>query len=183
MDELFKPDNLKKFWPTKKQEPKERVLATMRFVIYLSVILFIIKQDKRIIILGMGILFVLYMMYSNGMVKKYSETYRSAGEPTATADNFMDNTLMANYPMGPNTGVPTNSDEEWKKIHPFLEGSHWSQMNFFKMPNNNLNEFTRGAYEPMFKPTCRDDNEVCDQTTRPDWIQSRGPARTNNGLY
>jgi len=46
-----------------------------------------------------------------------------------------------------------------------------------------LNDFLKGTYPPMFKPTCRDDNEVCDLTTRPEWVQSRGPARTNNGLY
>jgi hypothetical protein len=183
MEELFDTNQMFKFWPTKKQQPKDRVLCTMRFVIYLTVILFIIRQDKRIVLLGMGIIFILYMMHTNNMIKPAVESFETGGLADATVDNFMDNKLMSNYTIGPNTGVPSNSDEEWKKIHPFLESKNWSQHNFYKVPNNNLGDFVKGAYPDMFKPTCRDDNGVCDLTTRPEYVQTRGPARRNNGLY
>ena len=184
MDELFNRDKLLNFWPSKKQQPKERVLSAMRFVIYTTVILFLIRQDKRIILLGAGILFVLYMMYSNGMIKpsEVDISVEEMGIPS-TSDNFMGNELMQNYTVGPNTGIPSNSEQIWDQVHPFMEDKKFSQHNFYKVPNNNIRDLLTTAYPSMFQPTCRDDNSVCDQTTRPDWINSRGPVRRNNGLY
>jgi hypothetical protein len=183
MDDLFDRTKMKIFWPSKTQEPKERVLATMRFVIYLSVILFIIRRDPRILLLAGGVLFILYMMYTNGMVKpSYFPNVIPEGPPS-TENNFMNNPLMKNYPMGPNTGIPSNADEEWSKVHPFREGKHWSQMNFFKMPNNNLEDFLKDGYTDMFTPRCRDDTSFCEPEMRTEFIQSRGPPRRNNGIY
>jgi hypothetical protein len=169
-------------WPSKKQNPRQRVLATARFVVIASLIAFVLKRDTRIIALGAGILFILYMMYTNGMIKPASSEYKDISL-TSNSDNFMGNTLMKNYPMGQNYGIPSNSDEVWNKVHPFLEDKKFSQHNFFKMPNNNLGDFLKGAYPDMFKPTCRDDTSVCDPEIRTEYIQTRGPARTNNGMY
>jgi hypothetical protein len=184
MDELFDKRKLMDFWPQKSQDPKERALATARFVIYTSVVLFVLKRDTRILMLGAGILFVLFMMYKNNMIKDaIIKVSMPDGGPSATANNFMGNPLMQNYPMGRDVSIPSNSNQVWESIHPFMEDKKFSQSNFFKMPNNNLADFLHGAYPSMFGPSCRDDTSVCDPDARPAWINSKGPARTNNGMY
>ena len=50
--EIFRNDKLLEFWPTAKQSARERVAATSRFVIYASVLIYIINRDPRVFALG-----------------------------------------------------------------------------------------------------------------------------------
>ena len=145
--------------------------------------MFLLKRDTRILLLAGGIIFILVMMYKNDMIKQAVQVVTLHQGAAATPNNFMGNKLMSNYQMGPQSGIPSNSMQMWQQVHPFAEDAKFSQSNFFKMPSNDLSSFLKGTYPSMFEPSCRDDTTVCDPDARPAWINSRGPARTNNGMY
>jgi len=69
--ELFRVDKIHEFWPTEKQTAEERINAASRFIIYATCILYLIRRDIRVFILGAMALGVLYIMERNDMVKFY----------------------------------------------------------------------------------------------------------------
>jgi len=154
MNELFDTKKLGSFWPTNSQTSQEKVASSIRFVVYTTLIVFLLRRDSRIIVLGLGICFILYSMYNNGMIKSTQSPQRE----------------YERVYVG----------REWD---PKNDGTYFSQHNFFDMPENNLDAFLKGAYPDMFRPRCRDDTASCDPDMRSEWIQSRGPPRRNNGLY
>jgi len=60
--------NLLSFWPNDKQDVNERVNATTRFIIYISVVLFIIQKDSRVFVLAVVALGVLYAFYTSDIM-------------------------------------------------------------------------------------------------------------------
>jgi hypothetical protein len=131
MDELFDKKKLNSFWPSKYQQPRERILATMRFVIYTSLLIFVIRRDVRILVFGAGVLFLLYNMLTppDKIQEKQSEI----------------------------------RTDIWKSDG---SGEYAFNRSFYKPPENDLGPFLQGAYPTMFRPRCRDDSTVCDQTVR-----------------
>ena len=92
------------FWPNSKQIPEERINAASRFIVYTSALLYVIRRDPRVFVLGLTILGVMYVLYKSKMVK---ETYAASpmGESTCqkpTVDNPMANVLMTDYGGAPN---------------------------------------------------------------------------------
>ena len=110
MEELFKSDKVLQFWPTDKQTPKERAYATTRFILYASCILYIIRRDVRILLVGATALFAVYYMYKNGMIKEAEYKYVK----DSVKGNVMNNGL---------DGPPDRSSLKlaWDNIHPFME--------------------------------------------------------------
>jgi hypothetical protein len=92
------------FWPNSKQTPEERINAASRFIVYTSALLYVIRRDPRVFVLGLTILGVMYVLYKSKMVK---ETYAASpmGESMCqkpTVDNPMANVLMTDYGGAPN---------------------------------------------------------------------------------
>lgn len=175
MDELFSKNNIFKFWPTPKQSAKDRVLATTRFILYASCILYVIRRDNRILLIGSLALVVLYIMYKNGMI---SESFNPRYTGDSTGTNVMDNVMMQDYvdrPDRPRANLdPKLLKENWDRIHPYQEGRWFAEHNFYTAPSstipNDRDEFLQGAYPSMFKPTCRENSMMCD----PDSSMARG---------
>ena len=104
MEEIFKSSELLKFWPTAKQSAKERVYATTRFIIYATIIVYLLTRDPRMFALGALALGVLYYMWTanlivDGRVRAAFEDGRVPSlfrdEVTLpTLDNPMGNVLM-----------------------------------------------------------------------------------------
>jgi hypothetical protein len=155
MDDLFDKSKLLSVWPSNDQSPKERIASSIRFVLYTTFLVYIIKRDTRVVLLGIGISFILYTMYNNGAVTSVKGAY----DGNAAGYGYM--------------------GREW---NPMTDGTYSSQHSFFQMPENNLDAFLKGAYPDMFRPRCRDDTASCDPDMRSEWINSRGPSRRNNGL-
>jgi hypothetical protein len=183
LNELFNSDKVLQFWPTKKQSAKERVYATTRFILYLSCILYIIRRDVRILIMGTVLIFILYMMYKNGMIRGSTVTQNDADGMIPMKDNIMVN---AGYGDEMNqTTQKINSKSAWDAIHPFQEGRWFAEHNFYTVPKNSGEDFLKNTYPVMFKPTCRDtDGSACDlessQGRGPELVQSRaGGIREN----
>ncbi len=166
MEEIFRSDKILQFWPNEKQNAKERVYATTRFILYLACILYIIRRDVRILVVAAASLFALYYMYKNGMIRDPSFMY--AQKPTA--GNPMNNGLEY--------GPPDRQSlkNEWDKIHPFMEGRWFAEHNFYTAPVYYDNsDFMQGAYGQMQIPRCRDDSRYCDPESR--W--GRGEERVH----
>ena len=67
--ELIHSDKVLQFWPTNDQTPADRINAASRFVIYATCIIYVIRRDPRIFVLGGTVLGVLYAMYRSNMIK------------------------------------------------------------------------------------------------------------------
>ena len=50
--QLVRADQVNQFWPTNDQTPEDRVNAASRFVIYVCTILYLIRRDPRVFVLG-----------------------------------------------------------------------------------------------------------------------------------
>jgi hypothetical protein len=70
--QLISADQVAQFWPTSEQTPEDRVNAASRFVIYVCCIIYLIRRDPRVFVLGATVLGVIYVLYKSKMVK---ETY------------------------------------------------------------------------------------------------------------
>ena len=160
MEELFKSDKILQFWPSDKQTPKERAYATTRFILYASCIIYLIRRDVRILLVGGLALFAVYYMYKNGMIKDTEYKYVKK----ASNGNVMNNGL---------DGPPDKSSlkSAWDQIHPFMEDRWFAEHNFYTAPDIDNESFLKNAYSNMMMPVCRDNPRFCD----PDSSMARGP--------
>lgn len=103
--ELVRSDKVLEFWPTNNQTPADRLNAASRFVIYATCIIYLIRRDPRIFILGGTVLGVLYVMYRSNMIQggvgrvANADTVGLDGDcQLPTADNPMANALLMDDP-------------------------------------------------------------------------------------
>jgi Family of unknown function (DUF5762) len=107
--QLFKSDRILSFWPTSQQDPATRINATARFIIYAACLIYLIKRDIRVFALAAMVLFVIFILYKNGMVKQpdarpmhsYDQSYNPSCQ-RPTFDNPMGNVLISDYIDQPN---------------------------------------------------------------------------------
>ncbi len=101
--QLVRADQVNQFWPTNDQTPEDRVNAASRFVIYVCTILYLIRRDPRVFVLGATVLAVIYVLYKSRMVK---ETYGGSVEGVScqmpTPDNPMGNVMITDFSDAPN---------------------------------------------------------------------------------
>src|SRR6056300_2013100 len=98
--QLVRVDKVHEFWPSKTQSSADRVNATSRFIIYATCIIYLIRRDPRIFVLGATVLGVLVVMYRSKMVKTGNGP-RPEGCQLPTKDNPMANVLMTDYTDNP----------------------------------------------------------------------------------
>ena len=68
--ELVRSDKIYEFWPTNSQTAEERINSSARFIIYGTCILYLIRRDVRVFVLGGMCLAILSVMYRTNMIKK-----------------------------------------------------------------------------------------------------------------
>jgi hypothetical protein len=100
--QLIRSDKIVEFWPTSGQSVEERVNATARFIVYATCILYIIRRDVRVFVLGATGLGVLYVMERSNMIKDGIARPTIIGNGNSscqlpTKDNPMANVLMNEY--------------------------------------------------------------------------------------
>jgi hypothetical protein len=193
--EVFKKENLLDFWPSDRQTGKERVEATTRFIVYAVALLFFIRRDGRVVLLGALVLAVLYGLYFNNMIPDGARSvYVSrgvAGLTMPSVENPMGNVLMGEYSSDPNRApaawYPSVREEvqaDFAAIHPFEKARDYER-NFYTtasttIPNDQA-AFAQAAYGRPFAPQCRDTPGACDpegnpNSTFPERTQMRGGA-------
>ena len=99
---MVRVDKVHEFWPSKTQSSAERVDASARFIIYATCLIYLIKRDPRIFVLGATAIGVLYIMEKSNMVKdgvRPTNVYNNIGKECSmpTKDNPMGNVLMSDY--------------------------------------------------------------------------------------
>jgi hypothetical protein len=102
--QLIRADQVTQFWPNRNQTPEDRINSASRFVIYACCVIYLIRRDPRIFVLGGTVLGVLYVMYKSKMVKEgYGVSVNGdMGCQLPTEDNPMGNVLMTDYTDAPN---------------------------------------------------------------------------------
>lgn len=170
MEEIFRSDKILQFWPTEKQSAKERAYATTRFILYLSCILYIIRRDPRILVMGALALGAVYYMFTNGMIKDPPASQKYRQKPLQ--DNIMNNGVEGVLPP-----ARRELKESWDAIHPYMEGRWFAEHNFYTAPGVDNEQFMQNAYSGMMAPKCRDNPAFCNvdgpMARGPEWIQRK----------
>jgi hypothetical protein len=188
---LVNAEEVLNFWPSKSQTPEDRVNAASRFIIYATSILYIVRRDARIFVLGAMVLAMLYVMHRSGMVmtSKFAQNGRSVAGTDCqlpTRDNPMANpTVVGEDPnKKPACYSPTVAAEidefvidrsvyasgRSRAPHPFQQ-SRAASRQFVSMPvstadGGDQTGFAEWLYGAKFQPICRSDQGACDPNAR-----------------
>jgi len=209
---LFAGDKLLKFWPLASQTPEERVNATTRFIIYISIALFIIKKDVRIFVLAAVAMGVLYAFYKSDMIttavmpaqadgRKNPEFMRPVYQKP-TYDNPMGNVLISDYTEHPDRPGAAFYPNVRGQVRKYLDDSfpqdvadvygHRNQAasRFYSTPSttipNDQTGFAEACYGKKFRPVCRDDQSACTaegNTRQPEQVQLRAMTGALSPTY
>lgn len=182
--QLINAERVSQFWPTRDQSPEERINAASRFVIYASCLIYVIRRDPRVFILGMTVLAVIYVLYKSNMVK---ETYgvSSVGETcqSPTVDNPMGNVLITDFTDAPNRleacyyssvkhgateRVAFDSGRSRSPLPKYMRNALDRQFvsnPVTKIPGDQT-RFAEWLYGPKNGPMCKSDGRYCDPNAR-----------------
>jgi hypothetical protein len=186
--QLIRSDQISQFWPTSEQTPEDRINAASRFVIYVSCMIYLIRRDPRVFVLGATVLAVIYVLYKSRMVK---ETYGFSTDGTScqmpSQDNPMGNVLMTDYTDAPNrleacyyASVKPFADHFTSDRIPFDAGRSRTPLPKYlrnavdrqfisnpvtKIPGNQT-QFAEWLYGPKNGPMCKSDTRFCNPDAR-----------------
>ena len=190
---LFDVNKVFEFWPVGTQSSEERVNATLRFIIYASCIVYVIRRDTRIFVLGIMMAAIVYIMYKNGMIKEgmyrppFSDDQARGNCQIPTRDNPMGNVLMTDYADRPNRPSACYSPsvahlvkQNLQDTLPFDAGRSRSPLpdqqrysasrQFVSMPVTTIpgdqTGFAEWLYGEKFAPICKSDTGVCSPDAR-----------------
>jgi hypothetical protein len=180
--QLVKNKNFLDFWPTSKQTPEERINAASRFIIYTSCILFLIRRDPRMLVLGATMLSVIYVMYKAKLIKEpydQKEKYKVCQKPTK--ENPLGNVLMTDYTDAPNRLEACY----YATAQPMIQKYSSDQLTFdMGRSKSSLPVHKKNAFERQFvsNPVT---NIPGDQTAFAEWLYGpkNAPMCKSNGLY
>jgi hypothetical protein len=182
--QLINAEKVLQFWPTREQTPEERVNAASRFVIYVCCVLYLIRRDPRVFVLGLVVLSVIYVLYTSKMVReKYGGDTKPAKCQHPTQDNPMANVLITDYTDAPNrleACYYSNVKPKTGDRIPYDGGRSRTPMPKYqrngldrqfisnpvtKIPGDQT-AFAEWLYGPKNGPTCRSDTRLCDPNAR-----------------
>ena len=188
--QLTRSDQVSQFWPNNKQTPEDRINAASRFIIYASCVIYLIKRDPRIFVLGGTVLGVLFVMYKSKMIKEgygLSVSGDERGCQMPTLDNPMGNVLMTDYTYAPNRleacyypsvkpfvkaylddRIPYDSGRS-RSSHPDYQRNAAARQ-FITAPVSNIpgdqTAFAEWLYGSKNSKMCRTHPELCDPNSR-----------------
>jgi hypothetical protein len=121
IEEIFAKDKILNFWPSSSQTHQENVFSTIRFILYASVLIYIITRDYRVVYLGLGI--IVYINFVGVEVK----------------ESYMDQPIPPPEPELTAPGIPQTTPDvpDFLKVHPKIDATGLIQR-FFKMPVNEI---------------------------------------------
>ena len=209
---LFTGNKLLKFWPLASQTPEERVNATTRFIIYISIALFIIKKDIRIFVLASVAIGILYAFYKSEMITTATRPAQADGRKNPgfmrpavqrpSYDNPMANVLFSDYTEHPDRPGAAFYPEVRGEVRKYLDDTfpqdvadvygHRNQAasRFYSMPVTTIpgdqTGFAEACYGKKFRPVCRDDQSACTaegNTRQPEQVQLRAMTGALSPTY
>lgn len=187
--QLINAEQVNQFWPTRDQTPEERINAASRFVIYATCLIYLIRRDLRIFILGGTVLAVIFVLYKHKMVK-FTSAYTEKGSPDCqlpTSENPMGNVLITDYTDAPNrlescyyASVQPLANKLTSDRIPFDSGRSRSPLpqvlrnavnrQFVTNPVSKIpgdqTQFAEWLYGSKNRPMCKSDGSYCDPNAR-----------------
>jgi len=185
---LFEKNEMLEFWPTNKQTVDQRINSTTRFIIYVSLALFFIQRDVRVLVLASVAIGALYAFYKSDMITEMASrpvratdrkepSFMRPAYQAPSLDNPMANVLMSDYTEHPDRPgaayyptvkmqVKRDLDDTFPTDAADIYG-HRNQAasRFYSMPSttipNDQTGFAEACYGKKFKPVCRDDQSAC----------------------
>jgi Family of unknown function (DUF5762) len=121
--EIFAKDKITKFWPTKSQSHQENVFATIRFILYASVLIYILTKDYRAVYVGLAVIAYITLVGVE-VVEGYDAAVPQAAGVPQTTDA---------------AGVPQTTPDipDFSQVHPTIDTTSLQQR-FFKFPVNEI---------------------------------------------
>lgn len=201
--QVVRSDKVTEFWPTSQQTTAERINATARFVIYATCILYLIRRDIRIFILGATVLSVLYVMEKSKMIKG-KKVRKEAYVPECqlpTVDNPMANVLMSDFDGRPDRPSACRYDTVRDEVNDMLSGRipYGPQKSRSPMPDAQRNAFSRQfvsapvttipgdqtafaewLYGEKGAPICKSDPTLCSPNARGVQLEAFGGLASND---
>ena len=184
--ELFRSDKILQFWPNNNQTAAERVNSATRFILYSTTLLYLLRRDVRILVLGLMIISVLYILYKGDMVQEFvaRPTNGGASCELPTKDNPMSNYLLGDsadkkpacyYPtVKPlvkeylDDTIPYDCGRSRCSLPEYQRNAAARQ--FISSPVttavNDQTGFAEWCYGKKNRPMCRDDPSQCDPNFR-----------------
>jgi len=177
-------------------------MATSRFIIYATIVVYLINRDPRVFALGALALGVLYYMWTSNLISDglLRPAYGDGRVPNILRDevtlptvtNPMGNVLMSEYTDNPDRppaawypSVRGDVQAAWSTIHPF-ERVRDAERNFYTTASttipNDQNAFATAAYGKQFAPMCKDQGgRACDIDNSQFHFPERTQMRGGNG--
>ena len=145
---LFKKDLLMNILPTVSMSFEEKLNSITRFLIYLSVILYIIKLKARVFLIPMVFMFCTYLLYNDAIrsdfeneSKQYS-IIKASERPKPTEDNPFMNSLLTDYGKFKKAAPKSyNKPKLQQKIEQKFESRIFQDVNDVFNRNNSQREF------------------------------------------
>jgi hypothetical protein len=183
--QLIRADKVSQFWPTSDQTPEDRINAASRFIIYASCLIYLIRRDPRIFVLGATVLSVVYVLYKSKMVMN-TVSYTVDGEVPCqmpTEENPMGNVLITDFTDAPNrleacyystvksnasSRIPMDSGRSRSPLPKYMQNAVNRQFvtnPVSKIPGDQT-QFAEWLYGPKNGPMCRSDSRYCDPNAR-----------------
>jgi len=210
--QLIKADQVTQFWPNRSQTSEDRINSASRFVIYACCIIYLIRRDPRIFVLGGTVLGVLYVMYKSKMIKEgYGLSVNGKQVcKLPTEDKTMGNVLITDYTDAPNrlescyySTVKPSIDKYLVNRVPYDGGRSRTAMpqyqrnalarQFVTMPVSNIpgdqTSFAEWCYGPKNGNLCRNNPKMCDPNARGVQLEAyggldaSGDMRSSRGSY
>lgn len=186
--QILRADQITQFWPTSEQTPEDRVNAASRFVIYVTCVLYLIRRDPRVFVLGATVLGVIFVLYKSKMVKEaYASSVVGAKCQMPTEDNPMGNVLITDFTDAPNRleacyystvnqeikknlgdRIPYDAGRSRTSLPKYLRNH--AERQFVSTPVTKIpgdqTEFAEWLYGPKNGPMCKSDTRYCNPDAR-----------------
>ncbi len=186
--QLIRGDKVSQFWPTSDQTPEDRINAASRFIIYATCLIYIIRRDPRIFVLGATVLSVIFVLYRSKMViETHGSTVDGALCQMPTEDNPMGNVLITDYTDAPNRleacyyptvkpfvnsytseRIPMDGGRSRSPLPKYMRNGVDRQ--FVTTPVSKLpgdqTAFAEWLYGPKNGPMCKTDSKYCNPNAR-----------------
>ena len=136
MDQFLKKPN--DFWPKAGNTFNDNVMASTRFIVYSSLIVFVLNRDNRVLLLGALVIAGIYLYLQLNPAPKQTDE-----DPM---NNFSSRLYDADH-----------VDKIMSRVFP--DDTRNAQRNFFTMPDMDLEPFL--LMQGRGQPYCRDDPCAC----------------------